>query len=101
MIHHKGTVRYLPFGFRLRSHLINPSAGGYKPVVATKAFKMEVIPVEEPPQGVFMEFAEVIGLPEGIVSQLPIESFGDGGFARILMARCGESAEFLSEVIAK
>ena len=67
-------------------------------MMAAEALKMKVIPVEKPPKSVFMELPEVIGLPEGIVSQLPIESFGDGGFARKLVARCGEGAEFFSEV---
>jgi len=69
--------------------------------MAAEALKMKVIPVEKPSQGVFVEFAEVIGLPEGVVGQFPIKSFGDGGFARKLMARCGEGAEFFSEVRAQ
>jgi hypothetical protein len=85
----------------LRPHLINPTAGSDKPMVSTKALKMKIIPVEKPPKSIFMKLAEVIGFSEGVVSQFPIESLGDGGFARKLMARCGEGAEFFSEVIAK
>ena len=73
----QGTFTNIPFGLRQLAHGLHATAGSYEAMMTTEFFKVQVIAVIQTTQSVFVQLAKMIGLTEGIVGELPIQSFID------------------------